>query len=340
MLNIALLGCGRIAQTHADLLGNGKVPHAKLVAVTDVFSEKAKQFGTQYHVPWFTNAQDMMSKVNPDLVVILTESGSHAKHTIELAQFGKHIIVEKPMALSLNDADAMIKACEDNGCRLFIVKQNRFNPAVVQLRKAADEHRFGKLVLGTIRVRWNRDQAYYDQAAWRGTKKNDGGVLGNQAIHFIDLLRSIMGGVESVFAKGITALVNIEAEDTAVAVLKFKNGALGVIEATNAARPSDLEGSVSILGEKGSVEIGGIAMNRIIHWNFVGDTADNTDFKSEFSTSPDHVYGFGHSDFYNDVVNSIRTNTPSLIDGYEGRKSLEIISAIYQSIEQGKEILL
>ncbi len=340
MLKFALVGCGRIAQKHAELLGKNKIKHAKLVAICDIVEEKAKKLATQYNVPYYTNMDTMMQKEEIDVVSVLTESGNHAAHTIHLAQYGKHIVVEKPMALRLSDADEMIKACAENKCKLFVVKQNRFNLPVIKLKSAIDKQRFGKLVLGTIRVRWCRTQEYYDMDAWRGTWAYDGGVLANQAIHHIDLLQWLMGEVESVFAKSTTALVNIEAEDTAVVVLTFKNGALGIIEATNATRPIDLEGSISILGEKGTVEIGGFAVNKIIHWNFSEKLPEDEDIKKKYSINPPNVYGFGHLEYYNDVVSSILKNTKSLIDGFEGKKSLEIVAAIYESIETEKEVFL
>jgi UDP-N-acetyl-2-amino-2-deoxyglucuronate dehydrogenase len=340
MLKFALYGCGRIAQKHTELLGTGKIPNAGLAAVCDIVEEKAKQFSEKYKVPFFTDPDDMMQTVNPDIIVILTESGNHAKHTIELAKYGKHIIVEKPMALKPEDADRMIRACVDNNCKLFIVKQNRYNLPVLQLRKAIDEGRLGKLFMGTVRVRWCREQHYYDQAAWRGTRAFDGGVLSNQAIHFIDLLQWIMGEVESVVAKGMTAAVNIEAEDTAVAILKFKSGALGVIEATTAVRPKDLEGSVSVLGEKGTVEIGGIALNHIIQWQFIDQKEDPEYMKQTYSVNQPDVYGFGHEAYYNDLVNALLNNIPFPVTGQEGKKSLQIVSAIYTSIESNREIYL
>jgi UDP-N-acetyl-2-amino-2-deoxyglucuronate dehydrogenase len=340
MLKFALYGCGRIAQKHAELLGTGKIPNALLASVCDIVEEKAKQFSEKYKVPFFTDPDDMMQTVNPDVIVILTESGNHANHTVELAKYGTHLIVEKPMALKPEDADRMIKACNDNNCRLFVVKQNRYNLPVQQLRKALDDGRFGKLFMGTVRVRWCREQHYYDQAEWRGTRAFDGGVLSNQAIHFIDLLQWIMGDVESVTAKGMTAAVNIETEDTAVVLLKFKNGALGVIEATTAVRPKDLEGSVSILGEKGSVEIGGIALNQIIQWQFIDQKEDLEFMKQTYSIDPPDVYGFGHEAYYNDLVNSLLNNIPFPISGQEGKKSMQIVSAIYESIEKNKEVFL
>jgi predicted dehydrogenase len=273
-------------------------------------------------------------------VVVLTESGNHAKHVIELARHKKHIIVEKPMALTIDDADAMIEACAANGVKLFVVKQNRFNVPVVKLREALDAGRFGKLVLGTVRVRWCRPQSYYDQDAWRGTWALDGGVLTNQASHHIDLLQWIMGDVESVFAKSTTALVDIEAEDTAVVVLKFKSGALGIIEATTAARPKDLEGSVSLLGEHGSVEIGGFAVNRMKSWAFTRPEPGDGDVMEKYSVNPPNVYGFGHQAYYEHVVDCLGSESPQLVDGLVGRRSLELIMAIYESIETGEEVFL
>ncbi len=340
MLNFALIGCGRIAKKHAELLGNSLISDAKLVAVCDIVEEKAKKTAEQYAVPYYTDMDTMMQSETIDVVVILTESGNHAKHTIRLAKYGKHIIVEKPMALRLDDADEMIKACAENNCKLFVVKQNRFNLPVVQLRKALEQGRFGKLIMGTIRVRWSRNQNYYDQDKWRGTWALDGGVLTNQASHHVDLLQWMMGEVESVYAKSTTALANIETEDTAVVILKFRNGALGLIEATTAVRPKDLEGSITILGENGTVEIGGFAVNEIRHWNFVQPIESDKDTKEKYSVNPPTVYGFGHFEYYNDVVNSVLNNTKSLIDGFEGKKSLELISAIYESIETGQEVFL
>lgn len=340
MLKFALVGCGRIAKKHAGNLGEGKIDHAKLVAVCDIKPERAKEYGEKYQVPWYTNMHAMMEEQqnNIDVVSILTPSGDHANHCVELSRYGKHIIVEKPMALTLADADRMIRACDAQGVRLFIVKQNRYNLPVTQLRRALEAGQFGKLVLGTVRVRWCRDQAYYDLDPWRGTWQHDGGVLANQAIHHIDLLTWMMGDVESVVAKANTALVNIETEDTAVVLLKFTNGALGIIEATNATRPKDLEGSLSILGENGVVEIGGFAVNSMKVWNFKPGTAEAELNINDFSQNPPDVYGFGHTEYLKNVVDSILNKKAALVDGLEGRKSLELVSAIYESIETGKEV--
>ncbi len=340
MFKFALLGCGRIFTRHADILSGNIVNDASLVAVCDIDETKAKHAGKKYNVPYYTDLDQMLLKEDIDIVSILTPSGLHAEHSIKVAKKSKHVIVEKPMALKLDDADKMITECDINGVRLFVVKQNRFNLPIKKLREAIEQGRFGKLVLGTTRVRWCRPQSYYDQDSWRGTWAYDGGVLANQASHHIDLLEWMMGEVESVFAKASTALVKIEAEDTAVVTLKFKNGALGIIEATTATRPKDIEGSISVLGENGTVEIGGFAANEIKIWNFKQELPQDIDIIKNYSVNPPNVYGFGHKEYYENVIYSLKENKAALVDGIEGRKSLELISAIYESIETGKEVYL
>ncbi len=340
MLKFALVGCGRIAKRHSELLGLDQIENAKLVAVCDTVEHKAKAISEKFDIPYHTDMNEMMEKEDIDVIVILTESGYHAKHVINLAQYKKHMVVEKPMALTLDDADKMIHTCDENGCKLFIVKQNRFNLPVIKLKEAMDQGRFGKLVLGTVRVRWCRPQEYYDMDSWRGTWAYDGGVLTNQASHHIDLLEWVMGEVESVFAKSVTALSNIEVEDTAVVTVKFRNGALGIIEATTATRPKDLEGSISVLGEKGSVEIGGFAVNEMKTWSFSTKKSEDDEVIEKYSVNPPNVYGFGHKAYYDHVIDSILNNRKQLVDGLEGRKSLELISAIYESIETGREVFL
>lgn len=340
MLRFALVGCGRISKRHSELLGENQIKGAGLVAVCDKVLSKAEAISSKYGVPAYSCYHEMMQSEKVDVVVILTESGVHASNTIDLAKYGAHIVVEKPMALTLADADAMIEACDRHGVKLFVVKQNRFNVPVVQLRNALERGRFGKLIMGTVRVRWCRPQAYYDQDPWRGTWAYDGGVLTNQASHHVDLLEWMMGDVESVFAKSKQALADIEAEDTAVVMLKFKNGALGLIEATTAIRPKDLEGSISVLGETGSVEIGGFAVNEMKTWNFSEMTDEDESVIEKYSVNPPNVYGFGHQAYYEHVVDCIQNKTPQLVDGLKGRKSLELINAIYESIETGKEVYL
>lgn len=340
MINFAILGCGRIARRHADLLGKGVIGGARLVAVCDTDARRMDAFASQYGVPGFTRLDEMLAMPGIDAVAVLTPSGTHAEHAIAVARSGRHVVVEKPMALRLQDADRMIAEAEAAGVRLFVVKQNRFNVPVRKAREALDAGRFGKLVLGTVRVRWCRTQAYYDQDAWRGTWAQDGGVIANQASHHVDMLSWFMGPVESVHARSATALVDIEAEDTAVATLRFRNGALGVVEATGATRPSDLEGSLSVLGSGGTVEIGGFAVNKIRHWQFVDEQPGDASVMGEFSVNPPNVYGFGHQAYYEHVVDCLANGTPALVDGREGRGSLELVAAIYESMASGREVTL
>lgn len=339
-LKFALVGCGRIAKRHSELLGLNQITNACLVAVCDIKEDRAASIGAIFNVPHYSDMHKMMLNEAVDVVVVLTESGLHAEHVESLAPYGKHIVVEKPMALSLAEADSMIIACDRANVKLFVVKQNRFNVPVVKLREALDQGRFGKIIMGTVRVRWSRTQKYYDQDAWRGTWAMDGGVLANQASHHVDMLEWMMGQPVSVFAMAKTCLVNIEAEDTAVVLIKFANGAFGVVEATTAIRPKDLEGSISILGEGGSVVIEGFAVNQMKTWNFVEVMSGDEDVLVNFSVNPPNVYGFGHKAYYEHVVDCILNNAQQLVDGLEGRKSLELISAIYESIETGREVSL
>ena len=330
MIKIALLGCGRIAKRHSDLLGGGHINGAELVGVCDVVRERADALSKRFGVPAFYDLARLLEQREVDVVSVLTPSGLHPAHAIAIAKAGKHVVVEKPMALRLQDADDMIRACDEAGVKLFIVKQNRFNVPVVKTREALDAGRFGRLILGTVRVRWCRDQAYYDQDSWRGTWAFDGGVLSNQASHHVDMLEWFFGEVVSVHARAVTALAKIETEDTAVATLKFRNGALGIIEATTAARPTDLEGSLSILGEGGTVEIAGFAVNQIRHWRFVDELPSDREMVEKFSVNPPNVYGFGHQAYYQHVVDCVVHQRAALVDGLEGRKSLELISALYE----------
>ena len=340
MIRFGLLGCGRIAKRHSDLLGGGHIDRASLVAVCDPIPARADGIAAKFGVPAHYDIDEFLARKDIDAVAVLTPSGMHPAHVIACARAGKHVVVEKPMALRLQDADDMIRACDEAGVKLFIVKQNRFNVPVVKAREALEAGRFGKLILGTVRVRWCRDQAYYDQDKWRGTWAYDGGVLTNQASHHVDMLEWFFGDVVSVHARAITALARIETEDTAVATLKFRNGALGIIEATTAARPTDLEGSLSILGEKGTVEIAGFAVNQIRHWRFVDELASDKEVIEKFSVNPPDVYGFGHKAYYQHVIECLIHQRAALVDGLEGRKSLELISALYESIETGREVAL
>jgi len=336
--NFALVGCGRITARHADALC--RLEEANLVAVCDLNEDKARKYSEKYNVPYYLDYREMLEKQpSIDVVNVLTESGNHAKVAIDLAGYQKHLVIEKPLALTLEDADAIIEACDANNCRLFVVKQNRYNIPVMKLRQALEKGRFGKLILGGVRVRWCRRPEYYKNT-WHGTWAMSGGVLTDQASHHIDLLMWMMGDVESVFAKSLTALADIETEDTGVIILKFMNGALGTIEATTAARPVDTEGSLSILGGKGMVEIGGFAVNEMKIWQFEDKQEEDDEILSKYRSNPKDVYGFGHYEYLKDVIHCIHNNKKALVDGLEGRRSLELLHAIYESVETGKEVVL
>lgn len=337
------MGCGRIAKRHGDLISSGAIEGSDLVAVCDPKTDRSKSFSEEFSIPGYSSLEDLLKNHDQDVdaVCVLTESGYHADHAVEVAKAGKHVIVEKPMALTLDDADRMIEACDVAGVKLFVVKQNRYNTPVRLARKAFEMGYFGKLVMGSVRVRWRRDQGYYDQDAWRGTWAMDGGVFANQASHHVDLLQWFLGNPVSVYARSRAALVDIECDDTGTALVEFQNGALGVIEATTAARPKNLEGSLSILGEKGTVVIGGFAVNKITTWEFEDEEA-----MALLSSTPEHndnppdVYGYGHKIYLNNVAENIRGGAGSLVDGLEGKRSLELVSAIYESIETGHEVSL
>jgi UDP-N-acetyl-2-amino-2-deoxyglucuronate dehydrogenase len=335
-LTFAVMGCGRIARRHCELLAGAD--YARLVAVCDVIPERAEAFGERYGVPAFADAVEMARAVAPDVVCVLTPSGMHADHGVALAPHVANLVVEKPIDLSLAAADRLIARCDELDRRLFVVKQNRFNLPVTRLRRALDEGRFGRLVMGTVRVRWSRDQAYYDADRWRGTWAQDGGVLLNQGIHHLDLLEWLMGPVDTVRGYDATQLVDTETPDTAVAVLRFVSGALGVVEATTATRPRDLEGSLSVLGERGSVEIGGFAVNRLRHWRFDEPRPEDDRVLAEFSENPPDVYGFGHRRFLRHVRDCIVDGATPLIDRSDARRSLELAHAIHESARTGAEV--
>jgi len=299
----------------------------------------AEILGEKYCIPVFLDVERMIKETNPHVLNILTPSGWHAENILDLIRFHKHFVVEKPLALRLDHIDNILDECDKNGLRLFVVQQNRFNRAIKKLKEALNKGRFGKLVMGTVRVRWCRMQGYYDQKPWRGTWAFDGGVLTNQASHHIDMLIWMMGEVESVMAKTASRLLNIEVEDTGVAIIKFRNGALGIVEATTATRPKDLEGSISILGEKGAVEIGGFFMNQVKTWNFSEPDEMDNDVWDKLDKVSDEP-AWSHTEFFKDVVYSLHNGIKGLIDGLEGRRSIELINALYESAESGKEIFL
>ena len=334
---VALVGCGRIAQNHFDSVK--QIDGLSFTAVSDIVESRAKTAGELLGVPWFTDYERMLREADCDVVVIATPSGLHPQHGILAAKAGKHVISEKPMAITLASADALVHACDDAKVQLFVVKQNRLNPPIQLLRKAIEKGRFGRIYLANTTVRWARPQEYYDQAKWRGTWEFDGGAFMNQASHYVDLMQWLCGPVESVVAKTATMARRIEAEDTGVAVLKFRSGALGTIEVTMLTYPKNLEGSITILGEKGTVKIGGTAVNKVEQWQFADADDDDALIESASSTPPT-VYGLGHLGYYRNVLAVLRGEATADTDGRGGRKSLELILSIYEAARTGTEVSL
>ncbi len=309
------------------------------MSVCDIDGSRAKAAGDAHDVPWFTSLEQMLAAVESDVVVIATPSGLHPQHGIVAARAGRHVIAEKPMAITLHAADQLVQACDDAGVRLFVVKQNRLNPPIQLLRRAIDKGRFGRLFMANCTVRWTRPQEYYDQAPWRGTWEFDGGAFMNQASHYVDLVQWLVGPVESVMAKTATLARRIEAEDTGAAILKFRSGALGVLEVTMLTYPKNLEGSITLLGERGTVRIGGTAVNKVEHWDFA-DYDDDDKLVDAAATNPPTVYGFGHEGYYRNVLAVLRGEAQPDTDGRSGRKSLELILGIYESARTGREVPL
>jgi UDP-N-acetyl-2-amino-2-deoxyglucuronate dehydrogenase len=336
-IRIAVVGCGRISRNHFDAIA--KVDSLELAAVCDIVPERAREAAGRYNVPGFESLDEMLASVRCDAVALCTPSGLHPKHGILAARAGKHVICEKPMAISLEAADELVNECDAAGVQLFVVKQNRLNPAIQLLKRAIDRERFGRIYLANTTVRWTRPQEYYDQAPWRGTWEFDGGAIMNQASHYVDLIQWLIGPVESVMAKTATLARHIETEDTGVAVLRFRSGALGVIEVTMLTYPKNLEGSITILGEKGSVKVGGTAVNRVEHWTFA-DYDDDDKLVESASTNPPTVYGFGHEGYYRNVLAVLRGQAKAETDGRAGRKSLELILGIYESAKTGRDVPL
>ena len=334
---IALAGCGRISKNHFDAIE--KVDGLELVAVCDADPTRAEQAATQQGVACFTSYEKMLQDANADVITIATPSGLHADQGVAAAQAGKHVVMEKPMAISLTGADALVHACDKAGVQLFVVKQNRLNPPIQLLKHAVDKNRFGRIYMASCTVHWARPQEYYDQAPWRGTWEFDGGAFMNQASHYVDLIQWLMGPVESVMAKTATLARRIETEDTGVAILKFRNGALGSIEVTMLAYPRNLEGSITVLGEKGSAKIGGTAVNKVEFWQFA-EYDDDDKLIESVETNPPNVYGLGHQGYYRNVLAVLRGEAKPDTDGRAGRKSLELILGIYESAKTGREVPL
>ncbi|MCX6537553.1 MAG: Gfo/Idh/MocA family oxidoreductase [Acidobacteria bacterium] len=338
-VRFGLVGCGRVSTRHVDALVR-HVPGARLVAVCDIVPERAQRYGAQLGIPAFASAAEMYRAVDIDVVDIATPSGDHYARAMEALAHDKHVVVEKPVALRPEHAQTMIREAAGRGCQLWVAHQNRYNRALSRARAEVASGRLGKPVLGTVRVRWSRDQSYYDGDNWHGTWLMDGGVTSQQAIHHLDALLWCMGPIEYVDASCATRLVRMECEDLAVATLRFKSGALGIIEATTATRPRDIEASLSVLGEGGVVVLGGLAMNRIEHWEFA-DTRDyDATVKTDYFEYVPNAYGFGHDTLYNRVVRSVRDGGPIEIPADEGLRSIELLHAIYASHERGARVVM
>ncbi len=331
MIRTLLVGCGRVSHTHFESFRT--IDELELVGVCDTDEAALKAASSENAVPGYERYEDALEHCRPDLVVLATPSGLHAEQTIMAAAAGVHVVTEKPMATRWSDGERMVKACEDAGVRLFEVKQHRFNPAIERVKRAIEDGRFGRIFDVHVSVFWARPQAYYDLADWRGTWEQDGGALMNQAIHYIDLLRWLVGPVESVFSFTATLARRIEVEDTASVALKFRSGALGTVNVTMLTHPENFEGSLTILGEHGTVRLGGVACNQIEHWSL--DVAEPDPEQPD-----DCVYGIGHPRFYQDVVHALKTGERGRIEGSEGLKSLEIVVGAYVSSQEGRKVSL
>lgn len=343
-MKYALIGCGRIAVNHIKAAVNNKLD---IVAVCDPIPEAMENLLAKYGkekddtIHRYSDYKEMITEEKPVLVGIATESGLHAEIALYCIDHGVNLIIEKPMAMSIADADEIIRRSEAKGVKVSACHQNRFNVAVQETRKALEAGRFGKLSHGSIHVRWNRNQDYYTQAPWRGTWAQDGGCLMNQCIHGIDLLRWMMGDeVEEVY--GVTRQQfhhYLEAEDVGMAVVKFKNGAIGTIEGTTNVYPKNLEETLYIFGETGTVKIGGTSTNNIDVWNFADEGEADTKNKG-LQEVTSNVYGNGHTSLYADVIDAIEHDRKPYVDATAGRNALEMILAIYQSSAEGKPVKL
>ena len=337
-IRFALVGCGRIAVNHMEALDAHRSA-AELIAVADNDPAALQRAITRTGVPGFPSLDALLANSDPDIVVLATPSGLHASEAIQVARVGHHVMSEKPMATRLEDGRAMVRETDQAGVHLFIVKQNRKNPTLQLVKRAIDQGRFGRIHLVTVNVFWNRPQSYYDSSAWRGTWEFDGGAFMNQASHYVDMLDWLIGPVASVQAYASTLGRRIEVEDTGVLALQWRAGTLGSLNVTMLTYPRNLEGSITILGENGSVRVGGIAVNRIDHWQFATpDPMDDEVERASYETTS--VYGKGHLRYYDNVIQALRGLAEPDTDGREGLRSLELLTATYLSAREGKRISL
>ncbi|MGI5894466.1 MAG: Gfo/Idh/MocA family protein [Candidatus Merdivicinus sp.] len=339
-MKYALIGCGRISPNH---IGSAIDHKLDIQAVCDVKEEKAAALLDQFHlegVKIYTDYHKMLDEIQPDLVAIATESGYHPQIAIDCIRHGCNIIVEKPLALSMEDARRVIAARDEMGVVACINQQNRFNAPIQLLRHDIDEGRLGKLFHGTLQMHWGRNESYYNKPSWRGTYELDGGALMNQCIHGIDLLRWMMGG-EPTEVMAVTDNLNhpyIEAEDIGLAIFKFKNGSYGVLEGTVNTYPENLDETLSVYGKDGTVRVGGIATNKLVEYHIKGQERSFEELSAEVNTEPTNVYGFGHSFLYADVIDAIRNHRQPYVPLEEGMKALEMVLAVYKSAATGKPV--
>ncbi len=337
-VRFALVGCGRIANNHFESVRK-HADRAELVGVCDTDPAALAAAAQKTGAPGFPTIAAMLAATKPDCVVLTTPSGLHAQQAAEVAAAGVDVMTEKPMATRWSDGLAMVRACDEAGVRLFVVKQNRRNRTLQLLKQAVESGRFGRIYMVNVNVFWTRPQEYYDSSAWRGTWEFDGGAFMNQASHYVDLLDWLIGPVESVMAYTGTLERHIEVEDTGVAALKWRNGAMGSINVTMLTYPKNFEGSITILGEKGTVRVGGVAVNEIKHWEFAApDPMDQHLDDASYQTTS--VYGFGHPLYYDNVIATQRGEAQPETDGREGLKSLELLIAMYMSARDGRKINL
>ena len=338
-MKYALIGCGRISFNHIQAAKNNKL---EIMAVCDIVPEKMSRSDLPSNTRKYTNYKELLEKEKPDLVAVATESGKHAAIAVDCINAGCNVIIEKPIALSLKDADCIISSAKEKGVLVCTNHQNRFNKSVQYIRKAIESKRFGRLFYGTAHIRWNRGQDYYLQAPWRGTWEQDGGALMNQCIHNIDLLRWIMGNeIDEVFA--YTDNLNhpfIKSEDLGLALIRFKNGSYGIIEGTTSVYPKNLEETLYIFGENASVKAGGKSVNTIEEWRFADALDDPDSIKASCHENPPNVYGYGHTPLYADMIESIKIGREPYVTGEDGRRALELVLAIYKSSYEGKPVKL
>ncbi len=334
----ALVGCGRIAANHFSAFEQMR-DRAELVAVCDIDSAALAAATNRTGARGYGSLTELLAGSDADIVVLATPSGLHPKQAIQVAESGRHVMTEKPMATRWEDGKRMVQACDVAGVRLFVVKQNRYNATLQLLKRAIENGRFGRIYMVTVNVFWTRPQSYYDSARWRGTWEFDGGAFMNQASHYVDLLDWLIGPVESIFAHTATLARDIEVEDTGVAAVRWRTGALGTVNVTMLTYPRNLEGSITIIGEKGTARVGGVAVNEIQHWSFAEPAEEDQHIKNaNYQTTS--VYGFGHPAYYDNVVKVLHGEAEPQADGREGLKSLEVLIAIYRSARDGNRIPL